>query len=57
MENDGAGRGLLSVFDGVTGDLIEATETPASAHDMSISENGATLAIAVDEFIHLFSVR
>ena len=57
MENDGAGRGLLAVYDGQTGAVIEAVGTPSAGSHMAISANGETLAIAVDQFIHLFSVN
>jgi len=57
MERDGEGRGILAVYDGATGDVVESVDTPAAGSDMAISENGATLAIAVEQFIHLFSVE
>jgi hypothetical protein len=57
MEEDGAGRGMLSVFEGRSGQLMESIGTPSSGHAMNISENGATLAIAVEDYIHLFSVK
>ena len=57
MEQDEAGRGLLVVRDSQTGTLIEATSTPAAGHDMTVSRDGSTLAIAVQEYIHLFSIN
>jgi hypothetical protein len=57
MERDLAGRGVLAVFDGQTGETLSRVPTPSSGFDMAISGNGETLAIAVDQFIHLFSVH
>lgn len=57
MEHNGEGRGVLAVYDGANGDVVEATDTPSAGTDLAISENGTTLAIAADQFIHLFAVE
>lgn len=57
MEEDEAGRGLLVVRDGRTGVVIESTSTPSAGQDMTVSQDGSTLAIAVQEYIHLFSIN
>ena len=57
MEQDGVGRGLLVVRDGRSGAVIEATSTPSAGQQMTVSKDGSTLAIAVQDYIHLFSIH
>ena len=57
MEQDGVGRGLLVVRDGRSGAVIEATSTPSAGQQMTVSKDGSTLAIAVQDYIHLFSIN
>lgn len=57
MERGQNDRGILAVYDGVTGDGLESVPTPSAANGLAISPNGSTLAIVVDEYVHLFGVN
>jgi hypothetical protein len=51
-----SGRGLLQLFDGQTGELLKAGETPSPAEDLSVSGDGTVLALVRPEQSFFFDI-
>ena len=57
MESDGVHGGTLTVHDGVTSELVTDLHTPSAGLALTASANGKSLAITVEQYIHLFQVH
>ena len=55
-EDEEGGRGLLVVLDGWTGEKIAEHGTPSSDTDITLSEDGTTLAIVLPEDVYFYDV-